>query len=230
MALLGAPTDQGEHGVAPVGSAVTIAPRFDANKQNVTVCPIDDPTSDSKDCTSMNAPANIVYLRTSPDSDAPLVNDPYVRRSGAPGSHGISDWGSTAQAGQQFVVAARQGDWTAIWFGGHKAWFENPDGRFTIPAHHVKIIEPAGKSQVPVLGEAFPAASEYPPGRKPDTAGPLSRYHFPTGQAYVATRPPVHRDAFFPDGDTYIQGAGQVYTIQYNHRVALVDASDVTAH
>jgi hypothetical protein len=58
----------------------------------------------------------------------------------------------------------------------------------------------------------------------------LSKYSIPVGQAYVATQPPVHRDDFFPTGDTYVQGAGLVYTIQYNHRVVLVNASDVTAH
>ncbi|MEU6510549.1 hypothetical protein [Streptomyces sp. NPDC046942] len=37
-------------------------------------------------------------------------------------------------AGQRFVVAAQQGDWTAIWCGGQEAWFDNPGGQWTIPS------------------------------------------------------------------------------------------------
>jgi len=115
-------------------------------------------------------------------------------------------------------------------------WFDNPDGANTVPAKGVTIVSAAGTTAAPVFGEAYPDASEYPSGLSPDVAPALSKYGIPAGQAYVATQPPVHRDDFFPANTTtrpterYVQGAGEVYTIQYNHRVALVDSTDVTAH
>ncbi len=230
MAMLGAPTDDGAHGVGAVGTAVTISPDFATNQQTVDVCPADDPTGATTTCTDQTQPSNFLYVRTAPSASAPLVADPYLHPGGAPGTDEISDWGGTVSAGQQFVVADSSGDWTAIWYGGQKAWFYNPGGSETIPATGVRIISAAGTSPVSVYGEAYPDASEYPPGLSADVAPPLSSYSIPAGQAYVATQPPVHRDDFFPSGDTYVQGAGLVYTIQFNHRVVLVNASDVSVN
>jgi N-acetyl-anhydromuramyl-L-alanine amidase AmpD len=233
MAMVGAPTDHGGHGVGPVGTAVTIAPDFRSNEQTVNVCPADDPTGATPACTDQTQPSNFLYVRTAPSATAPLANDPYVHTDGSPGTDEINDWSATVSSGQQFVVAGRQGDWTAIWFGGQKVWFDNPYGMNTVRAQHVKILTTAGAT-APVFGEAYPDASEYPAGLAPDVAPPLSKYAFPAGQEYVATAAPAHRDDFYPANgttrptETYIQGAGTVYTIQYNHRVALVNAADVT--
>jgi N-acetyl-anhydromuramyl-L-alanine amidase AmpD len=233
MALLNAPTDKGRHGVGPVGTAVTIAPHFASNQQTVNVCPADDPTGATGSCTDQTAASNFLYVRTAPSASAPLASDPYVHTDGSPGTDEINDWSATVSAGQQFVVAGRQGEWTAIWYGGQKVWFDNPHGENTVRARHVKILTTAGATAAPVFGEAYPDASEYPSGLAPDAAPPLSAYAFPAGQEYVATAKPVHRDDFYPANgttrptETYIQGSGTVYTIQYNHRLALVNASDV---
>jgi N-acetyl-anhydromuramyl-L-alanine amidase AmpD len=232
MALLRAPTNTGGHGVGPVGTAVTIAPDFGSNGQTVQVCPADDPTGATTSCTDQTASSNFLYVRTAPSAGAPLASDPYVHADGSPGTDEINDWSATVSAGQQFVVAGRQGEWTAVWYGGQKVWFDNPHGRNTVRARHVKVLKTVGTA-APLFGEAYPDASEYPAGLAPDAAPPLSKYTFPSGQEYVATQKPAHRDDFYPANgttrptETYIPGAGTVYTIQYNHRLALVNASDV---
>ncbi|MGW0086567.1 N-acetylmuramoyl-L-alanine amidase [Streptomyces sp. NPDC003393] len=228
MMLAGAKTERGKHGVGPVGTAVTIAPDFAHNEQTVKVCANDDPTGATTACTEASAPSNLLYVRTAPSASAPLAGDPYVHHDGSAGTKAISDWSSTVCAGQQFVVADREGDWTGIWYGGRKVWFDNPKGRNTIPAEHVKIVRPAGGSGASVFGMVYPDASEYPSDLEPGVAPPLNRYTLPTGQAYVATQPPVHPDDFISADDRYVRGAGEVYTIQYNHRVALVRATEIS--
>ncbi|MEW1774907.1 N-acetylmuramoyl-L-alanine amidase [Streptomyces sp. NPDC086777] len=226
MSLLGVRT--GRHGVGPVGSVVTIAPRFETNLQTVQICPSDDPTGATTACTETQEPSNFVYLRTAPSDTAPLFGDQALH-PGAAGTDRINDWGAMAAAGQQFVVADRDGDWTAIWYGGSKVWFYNPHGCNTAPAHGVKVISAAGDSAVAVYGSSYPDASEYPAGLSPSKQAPLSMYTVPAGQAYVATTAPSLTDDFFPSSGTVVTGAKAMYTVQYNHRVALVYAGDVTA-
>jgi len=226
MSLLG--VHDGPRGVAPVGSPVTIAPRFSTNVQTVQTCPSDDPTGATTACTESQQPSNFVYLRTAPSDTAPLFGDQAIH-SGADGTDRINDWGSTAVAGQQFVVADQDGDWTAIWYSGAKVWFYNPDGCNTAPAHGVKVIAAASTTPVAVYGSSYPDASEYPSGLSPSTQAPLSEYTVPAGQAYVATQAPALTDDYFKSSGTVVTGSKAMYTIQYNHRVALVYAGDVTA-
>ncbi|MEV5810518.1 N-acetylmuramoyl-L-alanine amidase [Streptomyces parvulus] len=226
MDLLGAPA-QGRHGVGAVGSAVTIAPGFDHNQQTVQVCPSDDPTGATPECTSVTRASNFVPLRTEPRSDAPLFGDQAIHPDG-PGTNRINDWGSTAQAGQQFVVAGKKGEWTAIWFSGSKVWFHNPRGKNTIPARDVRIVGPADTEPVKVYGTSYPDASEVPAGLSPSTQAPLSMYTVPVGQAYVSTAAPRRTTDYFPSADTKVVfGAKKMYTIQYGHRTSLVYEQDV---
>ena len=219
------------HGVGPVGSAVTISPSFAGNQQTVSVCPSDDGTGATTTCTDQTEPSSILFLRSSPSSSAPLLADPYLRAGAAAGSDEISDWSSTVSAGQQYVVADTSGDWTAIWFAGQKAWFFNPHGVNTTRAYGVRIISPAADTApVSLFGSAYPQPSEYPANLSPSSQVPLSRYQFPAGQAYVATTAAATADDFFHNPpDTVVKGTEQYYTIQYNHRLALVDAAGVTA-
>ncbi|MET8132392.1 N-acetylmuramoyl-L-alanine amidase [Streptomyces sp. NPDC005251] len=226
MSLLGAPVT-GEHGVGPVGSAVTITPGFTENQQTLQICPGDDPTGATPACTSQQQASNFVFLRTAPNDTAPLFGDQAIHKGGA-GTDRISDWGSTAQAGQQFVVADVDGDWTAIWYSGAKVWFYNPGGVNTTPAYGVTLVSAAAATPVAVYGSSYPDRAEYPAGLSPSTQAPISYYTVPTGQAYVATRPPANTDDYFTSGAVVV-GAKQMYTIQYNHRVALVYSADVTA-
>ena len=210
-----------------VGSAVTISPRFATNDQTVQVCPADDPTGATTECTDSTAPANFLPVRTSPSADAPLFADPAIHPGASAGTDSIHDWGSTVQAGQEFVVAAVAGDWTAIWFSGSKVWFYNPGGINTCAAPGAKILH-SGDQPATLYGSGYPQPSEYPSGLSPSTQKPLTVYTFPAGQAYVTTQPAVSADDFFVSGDTYVTGAAKYFTIQYNHRVVLVDASQVS--
>lgn len=227
MRLLGAPAGS-RHGVGRIGSAVTITPGFAHNQQTVEICPSDDPTGATPECTERHQPSNFVYLRTAPRHNAPLFGDQAIHSDGI-GTNRINDWGSTAQAGQQFVVADRKGDWTAIWFSGTEVWFYNPHGRNTTPARDVTVVRPAGTSPVAVYGTSYPGADEYPAGLSPSTQAPLSFYTVPAGQAYVATGAAAATDDYFPSSGRVVTGGKKMYTIQYNHRTGLVYETDVAA-
>jgi N-acetyl-anhydromuramyl-L-alanine amidase AmpD len=227
MDLLGVPA-QGEAGVGPVGSVVTVTPGFAKNVQTVQVCPSDDPTGSTPACTEEQRASNFVYLRTAPDPAAPLFGDQAIHGTAA-GTDRINDWGSTAQAGQQFVVAGCSGDWTAIWYSGSKVWFYNPHGVNTTRAYGVQVIKAAGTAPVAVYGSSYPDLSEYPAGFGASTQAPLSMYTVPAGQAYVATSQPAATDDYSPSSGAVLIGAKKMYTIQYNHRLVLVYADDVSA-
>ncbi|WP_328919659.1 N-acetylmuramoyl-L-alanine amidase [Streptomyces sp. NBC_00208] len=227
MRLLHAPA-KGVHGVGPIGSAVTITPSFTRNQQTVQVCPTDDPTGATPECAERRQPSNFVYLHTAPSRTAPLFGDQAIHTDGI-GTNRVNDWGSTAQAGQQFVVAGRQGDWTAIWYSGTKVWFHNPYGRNTTPARGVTVVKAAGDSPAAVYGSSYPDKDEYPAGLSPSTQAPLIFYSVPASQAYVATSEAAATDDYFPSSGSVVTGGKKMYTIQYNHRVGLVYESDVTA-
>ncbi|MFK4119882.1 N-acetylmuramoyl-L-alanine amidase [Streptomyces longwoodensis] len=227
MNLLGAPVS-GLFGVPQTGSVVAIKPSFADNVQTMTVCPSDDPTGQTAACTAQQRQSNSVLLRTAPSESAPLFGDQAVHGT-APGTDRVSDWGSTAQAGQQFVVADVQEDWTAIWFSGAKVWFYNPSGVNTRTSYGVQIIKPAGAAPAALYGSSYPDKAEYPVGLGASTQAPLNMYSIPVGQAYVATRDAVATDDYFPSSGAVVIGGRTMYTVQYNHRVALVYADDVTA-
>lgn len=227
MSLLGAPTS-GLPGVPQQGSVVAIKPSFTDNVQTLEVCPSDDPTGQTTVCTKQQHQANFVYVRTAPDETAPLFGDQAIHGTG-PGTDRVNDWGSTAQAGQQFVVAEVQGDWTAIWFSGAKVWFHNPGGVNTRTSYNVRIVKPAGAAPVALYGSSYPDKTEYPAGLGASTQAPLSMYSIPAGQAYVATQDASATDDYFPSSGAVVIGGKKMYTVQYNHRVALVYANDVIA-
>ncbi|MFJ4988169.1 N-acetylmuramoyl-L-alanine amidase [Streptomyces sp. NPDC088732] len=231
MKKLGAPFDDGTSGAGPVGSVVTIAPTFAKNLQTFTVCPADDPTGGTTECTPKTVPASSLFVHQGPSEDSPLILDANVHPSATSGTNDVSDWSTTVQAGQQFVVADQQGDWTAIWFDGQKGWISNPQGRNTVPTTGVQIITAAGATTAPVYGTAFPDPSEVPAGWGADPQNPLTapNYGIPAGQAYVADQPPVNGQDFFPSRQGVVTGAKQYYTVQFNHRYVYVNAADVTA-
>jgi N-acetyl-anhydromuramyl-L-alanine amidase AmpD len=259
MNLLGAGTRYGGiHGVGPVGSAVTITPNFAENNQTVQVCDqptgeggtvtrrasvegstVEGSTVEgsttaamSTACTTQTQPSNFLYVRTAPSRTAPLFTDPGRHTGTSKGTQHIDDWGDTVDAGQQFVVADTSGDWTAIWYAGAKVWFYNPGGVNTTPAGGVTIVSPKpDTTSAAVYGQGYPQKTEYPSGLTPSAQTPLSMYSVPAGQAYVADAPPVHADDYFSKNpsDTVVTGKEKYYVVQYNHRLALLNADDVTA-
>jgi N-acetylmuramoyl-L-alanine amidase len=234
MDLLGATLGGG--GTPVVGGEVTIDPPFtSANEPTVTGCSSDP-------CTAQ--PTSFVYLRSSPSASAALIKDSVMNGLGvANGTTQAADLTDKAVAGQSFVVADVQGDWTAIWYGGQKAWFYNPGGQFAVAngntARHV--VTPAGSSAVPVFGRAYPEASAYPSviadvaTQATQIVAPLG-YTIPAGQSYVADDP-VASDYYYaknidqsaPGDQTRVVGTTVYYPIRFNHRLGFVRAGDVTA-
>ncbi|MER6567729.1 N-acetylmuramoyl-L-alanine amidase [Streptomyces sp. NPDC001093] len=224
LQLLGAPIGSNPVGdPLQTGELVTITPPFTTANEP----PVDNAAAQ---------PANFVYLRTGPSTSDPLIADPYLHSTGSGTTAGF-DWGDKAVAGQRFVVAAQQGDWTAIWYGGQKAWFDNPGGRWTIPADDTSqtlITTKDGTASIPVYGRAYPEAGAYPAAITPQPVTPLSKYTIATGQLYLAQPAvkgdfdnSVNIDGSAPDDRTLVTGTTTYYPIQYNGRLAYVDSADV---
>ncbi|MHA6760693.1 N-acetylmuramoyl-L-alanine amidase [Streptacidiphilus sp. PAMC 29251] len=183
LSLLGAPALDGT-GMPLVGGTVTIAPDYASNKPVLTGC-------SGGACVSH--PANFVYLRTSPSSSAPLISDALLKSvrttSATTGGADVSD---KAVYGQSFVVAGVSGDWTAIWYGGQEAWFDNPGGVNTYangnPAQN--LVLPKGSTPIKVYGRAYPEAAAYTTAGVPADVQPLvalPHYSIAPGQAYTTT-------------------------------------------
>jgi N-acetyl-anhydromuramyl-L-alanine amidase AmpD len=212
-------------------NAVTIAPQFEKNKPEVSQCI-------ATVCTALPAQsANFVRLYTQPNSNAPLLTDAGLHPDGAQGTTDIDDWSAVAAYGQRYAVADKQGDWTAIWFGGQKGWFYNPDSwkkRTAVPNDARLVTPKAGKTMVPVYGRPVPETSAYTNGVPPLTPVPL-QYNLLAGQSYVAYDKKAINDYYHVlTFDSSTAGEGEVVIgnekyipISYNHRQAFVKASDV---
>lgn len=211
------------------GDVVTIAPKFEQNKLPLTDCQtgpcIDLPLQGT----------SFVYLRKSPDATAPLIADPYVHHDSTVGTTRDDDWGDKAPSGFEYVVADVKGDWTAIWYGGQKAWFYNPrgDGQTAHRSYSKRIMPKRGLDSVPVYGAAYPKASAYP-----DTI-PVQQfdelYQISGKQMYATTGEWLPNDYFYdatinyslPDDHMIVRGHTKYYQISLNHRIGYVKASDV---
>ncbi|MCL6444259.1 MAG: N-acetylmuramoyl-L-alanine amidase [Alicyclobacillus sp.] len=177
-------------------------------------------------------PSDFVYLYTAPSFNAPLVSDPALHPNGAPGTTDINDWGDKAVDGQSFYVADQQGDWTAIYYGGQKVWFYNPNGKNTVAGSGLVITPKPGLTSIPVYGTAYPEASAFTNAGLPAVTNQPLQYTLPAGQYYVASGP-VSSDYYYakvynqPSTYKVVKGNDQYYEISFNHRVAFVKASDV---
>jgi hypothetical protein len=224
-------------GMPVVGGEVTITPPWSTSYEpTLTGC-------GSSTTTCPANPADFVYLRTSPSSTASLIKDPkYTADGQTTGSTLGWDWTDKAVYGQTFVVAAVQGDWTAIWYDGQKAWFYNPGGAYTMANTGTakQLITPAGTSAIPVYGRAYPESSAYPSSLSTLAASsnqqltPLSHETIQPGQAYGA-QDELTGDFYYAENLNCtanpdclrVVGSTQYYPIRYNHRIAYVKASDV---
>lgn len=177
-------------------------------------------------------PASFVYLHTAPSFDAPLISDPALHPDGSPGTHQIYDWGNKAVTGQRFVKADQQGDWTAIYYGGQKAWLHDPNGKNTSPGSGLLVKPKAGLTSIPVYGSAFPEAAAYTAAGIPARLNTALQYRIQAEQAYVATEA-VTSDYFYaklfnaPSTYRVVEGADEYYQIHFNHRFAFVKKTDV---
>ncbi|MEU3253763.1 N-acetylmuramoyl-L-alanine amidase [Streptomyces sp. NPDC006997] len=210
----------------PSGGLVTILPEYDAHQPEFTGC-----VTRGEPCAAHGSSA--VRLYSGPGTGYPLIKDIGLRPDGSGSTTGVNDIGSRVSTGQQYAVAGRDGDWTAIWFLGQKAWFHNPAAQpVAVSAKGLVVTPKEGRDTVPVYGRAYPEAGAYPEGVPAQAVSPLP-YQLPAGQKYVvgAKVPGEYYYAvtFDTAGHRVVRGSDLYYEIQYGHRVAFVRAADVTA-
>ncbi|MFF9276718.1 N-acetylmuramoyl-L-alanine amidase [Streptomyces griseosporeus] len=202
-------------------SVVTILPQYAANQPVYTGC-----TAKGVPCPAHGS--SEVRLYSDHDENSALIKDIGL---GTTPTTGVNDLSSRVSTGQQFAVADRWGDWTAIWYLGQKAWFRNPKDQPTAVASTGKLVTPKeGVASVPVYGRAYPEASAYPAGVPKQAVSPLP-YRLLAGQAYVAgDQVPgeyYYAVTFTTDSHRVVIGKDLYYEIQFGHRVAFVRAADV---
>ncbi|GAA3812694.1 N-acetylmuramoyl-L-alanine amidase [Sphaerisporangium flaviroseum] len=171
-----------------------------------------------------------VWLHTEPAEGAPLVKD-IGRRPGGESTYDVYDHGARATTGQQYALAGRKGDWTAIWYLGRLAWFHNPhDNPTAVNATGFVVTPKPGRASVPVYGRAYPEAEAYPAGVPVQDIVPL-QYTIPQGQRYsvgLATRGEYYHAVTFEQAThRVVTGRTLYYQIQLGHRIAFVKADDV---
>ncbi|MER5712889.1 N-acetylmuramoyl-L-alanine amidase [Streptomyces sp. NPDC002122] len=232
MKLLGAPTGAGNAGgLLQAGQLVRIVPPFtSANQQAMKYTELVNDQWVTK--TTVPLPVNFGYLYSEPVADqTKALTDPYFTAGWQYGSN----WANKVTAGSSHVVAESKTNWTAIWYGGKKAWFYNPGGQYTAPVGvKTAITAKDGAASIPVYGRAYPEDAAYTGTGvpvQPSNSASLTKYSLPAGQLYTKAGDAVVGDyyssAFNVDG-TRVAGKTNVFIpIRYNHRLAWVKASDV---
>ncbi|MEV5280179.1 N-acetylmuramoyl-L-alanine amidase [Streptomyces sp. NPDC052811] len=225
MSLLGAPTGAGGAGQPlAAGQVVKVVPPFSA--QTTTYL---DPITKVR--STFNEPVNFGFLYTTPSTTGDPLTDPYLGTQVA--TEG-PNWANKVVAGGSYVVADWQGDWTAIWYGGQKAWFYNPGGQYTAvvdPSAPV-VLKAKGTAAVAVYGRSYPEDAAYAGTGVPvqgNNSASLTKYTIPADQAYVAAGAPVAGDYYYGGTTlgTLVKGTQTFYPIRYNHRIAWVRTADV---
>ncbi|TXS51665.1 N-acetylmuramoyl-L-alanine amidase [Streptomyces sp. t39] len=221
MSLLGAPTGAGgAGGPLKAGQLVRVVPPFTtANQPTLTYGGASKPVDPR--------PSNFLYLYSSASTSSATITDPYFPSylwSEGP------NWGNKVVAGGTYVVAEAKNDWTAIWYGGKKAWFRNPGGQFTAPVTGGTLVKPVTGAKI--YGRTFPEASAYTgTGQSAPTDNPahLSKYTVASGQAYAKAGDAVVGDDFFGSAQVRVVGTTDTYVpIRWNHRLAWVKSTDLT--
>ncbi|MEJ3742479.1 N-acetylmuramoyl-L-alanine amidase [Actinomycetes bacterium KLBMP 9797] len=207
---------------------VTIDPDFATNKPAFVGCT----AGSAAPCPARGSSA--VILHTAPDATSPLVKDIGLRPNNVPSTMHISDHGARASAGQTYAVAERQGDWTAIWYLGQKAWFYNPPSAPAAKWATGLVVTPKpGKETIPVYGRAYPEQAAYPEGVPYQAITPL-QYTLSAGQRYAVGNvlpSEYYRAVTFggssPGDWTVIRGDTRYIQIQFGHRIMFVNQADV---
>lgn len=204
------------------GGLVTIRPDYATNQPRYTGC-----VTKGEPCAAHGS--SEVRLYSAPDENSALITD--IGLGGKAPTIDVNDLSSRVSTGQQYAVAGRDGDWTAIWYLGQKAWFKNPASNPTaVNAAGLVVTPKEGLDSVPVYGRAYPEASAYPAGVPAQAVSPLP-YKVLKGQTYVAgDKVPgeyYYAVTFTTDSHKVVVGKDLYYEIQYGHRVAFVRAADV---
>ncbi|MEV0319896.1 N-acetylmuramoyl-L-alanine amidase [Streptomyces sp. NPDC050658] len=208
----------------PDGGLVTVAPEYAKNRPEYTGC-----VKPGEKCETHGSGA--VRVHTEPRDDAPLIKDIGLRPGGGDSTIGVNDVGARLSTGQQYAVADREGDWTAVWYLGQKAWFKNPKKQPTaLDAAGLVVTPKAGADSVPVYGRAYPEKEAYPEGVPAQPVTPLP-YKLLSGQKYAVGDKMPGEYFYAPTFDTkphkVVRGKDMYYEVQFGHRVAYVRAADV---
>ncbi|MEV8016042.1 N-acetylmuramoyl-L-alanine amidase [Streptomyces sp. NPDC086554] len=208
----------------PDGGLVTVAPDYAKNRPEYTGC-----VKPGEKCETHGSAA--VRVHTEPRDDAPLIKDIGLRPGGGDSTIGVNDIGARLSTGQQYAVADRKGDWTAVWYLGQKAWFKNPKKQPTALDAAGPVITPkSGADSVPVYGRAYPEKEAYPAGVPAQPVTPLP-YKLLAGQKYAVGDKMPGEYFYAPTFDTaphkVVRGKDMYYEVQFGHRVAYVRAADV---
>ncbi|WP_026058137.1 N-acetylmuramoyl-L-alanine amidase [Streptomyces sp. SS] len=219
MSLLGAPQgDKGAGGLLQAGQVVRVVPPFTtANQPKLTAGGTAVPAR----------PSNFGYLYTSPSTSATTLKDPYFNSLWSEGSN----YGNKVRAGGTYVVAEARSDWTAIWYAGVKAWFQNPGGQYTVPVSGATTVKlKSGLASTKVFGRSFPETAAYTaaglaaPG---DENVPLSKFTFGSGQAYAKAGTAVKGDDWFGSAQKNVVGSTMFVPIRFHHKIVWVKQSDI---
>jgi N-acetyl-anhydromuramyl-L-alanine amidase AmpD len=205
---------------------VTILPDYDKNVVPYTGC---DDANPAAACPPHGGGS--IMLRTAPSADAPLVKDIGKHPPNGDATMSVYDHSARAATGQTFAVAGRQGDWTAIWYLGQQAWFQNPRSRpVAVGARGLVATPKPGLASVPVYGRAYPEPEAYPANIPVQALAPM-QYTFAAGQSYsVADEVRGEYDysnTFDVSTHAIVAGKLKYYELQFGHRVYFVKASDV---
>jgi N-acetyl-anhydromuramyl-L-alanine amidase AmpD len=211
----------------PRSGMVTILPDYDKNVVPYTGC---DDANPSAPCPAHGGGS--IMLRTAPSADAPLVKDIGKHPPNGDATMSVYDHSARAATGQTYAVADRQGDWTAIWYLGQKAWFFNPNKQPTAVGAHGLVVTPKpGAASVPIYGRAYPEAEAYPANVPVQALTPM-QYTFAAGQSYAVADELSgeydYSNTFDVATHAVVKGKLKYYEIQFGHRVYFVKTTDVT--
>jgi len=210
-------------GKAP-GGLVTVLPAFAENRPEYTGC-----VTVGEPCAVHSSSEVRLYSR--PDEGSPLIKDIGLYPEGDDSTIDVNDVASRVSTGQLYAVADRDGDWTAIWYLGQKAWFKNPSKQPTAVNATGPVVTPkAGLKEIPLYGRAYPEQGAYPTGVPVQSVSPLP-YKLLEGQRYAVGDKVPGEYYYAPTFDTaqhkVVIGTDMYYEIQFGHRVAFVRAADV---
>ncbi|GAA3621201.1 hypothetical protein GCM10022419_128580 [Nonomuraea rosea] len=204
------------------GTSLMIRPSYDTNRPRFTGCVSTKP---GQACPAHGAAS--VWLHTAPSETSSLITDS-GKHPGKPSTYSVYDHSARASTGQRYAVAARQGDWTAIWYLGQKAWFHNPAANPAAVPAKGPTVTPL-RPDTRVYGRAYPEKSAYRSASY-QALIPL-QYKIAPGQTYTVgdtiTGSYYAAGAFSPARHVTTTGTTRYYQIQLGHRVMFVMAKDV---
>ncbi|HZE39497.1 MAG TPA: N-acetylmuramoyl-L-alanine amidase [Stackebrandtia sp.] len=223
--LMGAPLKAGDG----KNGLVEVNPDYSKNTAEFTGCDAANPEGTCGE----NRPSAVVFVRSQPKADAPLLNDPGYQPDGTPSTNKVYDVGSRVGTGQKFVTAGQDGDWTAIWYLGQKGWVFNPkDNPSLIPATGHTITPKADGTKV--YGGTYPEAAAYDGTGVPVQDLAALPYTLNKEQSYSSPGDKLTGQYFyaktFEGPNKLVNGQRVFYQVQIGGRLMFVDANDVEIH